>query len=133
VHLTELDHELDLPTPQLRPDRDFGGQRFVWHRAADAPWQPWRVDGFECRDSVAGVRVVRAVPGSPLAAPRSDDAELVFWFVLTGRAVLRLDDGAASEPLRRGDAVAVPGGRRWQLAEPSPDFELLDVTLPAVP
>ncbi|HEY5949996.1 MAG TPA: hypothetical protein VIV40_31090 [Kofleriaceae bacterium] len=33
-HATYADHELHLPTPELRPDRDFSGQRFSWHRAA---------------------------------------------------------------------------------------------------
>jgi mannose-6-phosphate isomerase-like protein (cupin superfamily) len=33
-HATYADHELHLPTPNIRPDRDFSGQRFSWHRAA---------------------------------------------------------------------------------------------------
>jgi quercetin dioxygenase-like cupin family protein len=36
-HATYADHELHLPTPSVRPDRDFSGQRFSWHRAARAP------------------------------------------------------------------------------------------------
>src|SRR5688572_3380177 len=34
-HATYADHDLHLPTPNLRPDRDFSGQRFSWHRAAE--------------------------------------------------------------------------------------------------
>jgi len=33
-HATYADHELQLPTPSFNPDRDFGGQRFCWHRAS---------------------------------------------------------------------------------------------------
>ena len=36
-HATYADHGLQLPTSSVRPDRDFSGQRFSWHRAAPAP------------------------------------------------------------------------------------------------
>ena len=49
-HETLADLELALPTPVARPERDFGGQRFVRHQAARADWAPWRVPGFEARD-----------------------------------------------------------------------------------
>ena len=32
-HETWVDHEMTLPTIEYRPDRDFGGQRFVRHVA----------------------------------------------------------------------------------------------------
>ncbi len=28
-HVTEIDHEMRLPTPELRPEREWSGQRFV--------------------------------------------------------------------------------------------------------
>ena len=49
-HETLADLEMELPTSPVRPDRDFGGQRFVRHEAAAAAWGPWRADGFEARD-----------------------------------------------------------------------------------
>ena len=71
-HMTAVDHDLALPTPELRPARDFGGQRFVRHIAGDASYAPWHRRGFECRDTgigdatggLGGVRVVR--PGRAL-------------------------------------------------------------------
>jgi quercetin dioxygenase-like cupin family protein len=39
-HLTSREHELELPTAMLRPDRDFAGQRFVRHIAQEAPYEP---------------------------------------------------------------------------------------------
>ena len=68
AHPTYVDHDLQLPTAEVRPERTFGGQRFVHHRAATATPQPWRADGFECidtgiadaTDGLAGVRNVRA-------------------------------------------------------------------------
>ncbi|HEV2607513.1 MAG TPA: cupin domain-containing protein, partial [Xanthomonadaceae bacterium] len=38
-HETWRDHEIALPTPHRRPQRSFGGQRFIHHIAADATWQ----------------------------------------------------------------------------------------------
>src|SRR6185369_4473767 len=66
LHETFADHAMNLPTPHLLPERDFGGQRFVRHIAAEAPWLPWRAKGFAMRDTgigdatdgLAGARVV---------------------------------------------------------------------------
>lgn len=70
-HITMADHNLALPTPELYPQRDFSSQRFVRHVAAEATWSPWRMDGFEMRDTgiaaatagLAGVRVLRPIAG----------------------------------------------------------------------
>src|SRR5207244_1095094 len=67
-HETRVDHELALPTPQVRLERDFAGQRFVRHERASATWRPWRFEGFEARDlgiaaatgGLAGACVARA-------------------------------------------------------------------------
>src|SRR6185295_4908728 len=48
-HETFADHELELPTASLCPERDFGGQRFVRHEAARAAWQRRASDGLEVR------------------------------------------------------------------------------------
>lgn len=34
-HITEIDHDLTLPTPALRPDREWQGQRFVHNTASE--------------------------------------------------------------------------------------------------
>jgi quercetin dioxygenase-like cupin family protein len=140
AHVTAFDRDLELPTPTVRPDRDFGGQRFVLHRAAGAAWAPWRLDGYDARDTgiaaatdnLGGVRVVRpAIGPEPPVTVTRHDAELVFWFVLAGSVTVRLGD--RHERFRRGDAVAIPAGLPHALEDPTPDFELLDVTLPADP
>src|SRR5262249_21741991 len=48
-HETLADLELELPTPERRPERDFGGQRFVRHQAAGAAFLPWSARGFEAQ------------------------------------------------------------------------------------
>ena len=150
-HETTAEHVITLPTPDLRPDRVFQGQRFVRHAAADAVWEPRRLTGFESRDTgigagtagLAGVRVVRSTPSGLQAnestgpagkvTPGSElihDGELLFWFVLAGTATLHAQ-GRPDEPLGKGAAVAIPAGLPHQLAEISADLELLEVTLPA--
>ena len=53
-HETWFDHELELPTAKFSPERDFGGQRFVLHKDADASFQS---------DSDSGImRVKTAIP-----------------------------------------------------------------------
>ena len=37
-HVTEIDHDMDLPTPHFRPEREWQGQRFVFNQAEGAEW-----------------------------------------------------------------------------------------------
>jgi len=137
-HETFADHALALPTAAVRPEREFGGQRFVHHAAAGSPWETWRLEGFEARDTgigaatkgLAGARVVRPLaPGKPQTVRH--EAEFLFFFVLAGG--LRLFcEGRAAEALSAGDACVVPAGLAHALADPSDDLELLEVTLPDV-
>nr|WP_170538940.1 cupin domain-containing protein [Ruegeria arenilitoris] len=134
-HVTEIDHEMQLPTPHYRPEREWQGQRFVYNRAEGAEWQPFRLPGYQCRDTtiaentkgVAGVQVVRRGQGDPVWA--SHDADIHFTFVMNGAVTL---EGEGRDPFRleQGDAFVIPPGMRTRLADPSDDAELLEVTLP---
>ncbi|WP_170522867.1 cupin domain-containing protein [Ruegeria arenilitoris] len=134
-HVTEIDHEMQLPTPHYRPEREWQGQRFVYNRAEGAAWQPFRLPGYQCRDTtiaenttgVAGVQVVRRGQGDPVWA--SHDADIHFTFVMNGTVTL---EGEGRDPFRleQGDAFVIPPGMRTRLADPSDDVELLEVTLP---
>jgi quercetin dioxygenase-like cupin family protein len=139
-HETHGDLELELPTPTQRPDRDFGGQRFVRHQASTARFVPGRVAGFESRDlgiaaASAGMATAYVVRGSPLTpAPGGDealpvhDAALFFTFVLAGTASL-LVAGGDTRPIATGDAFVIPAGRRYGLMEASADFERLEIRI----
>ena len=135
AHETCADHELPLPTGELRPDRAFNGQRFVHHVASAAEWMPWRFDGFECRDigigvateGLAGVRVARPV-GSPSPQSKTHDGEFLFLFVLRGSVSLHCE---GVEQLAAGDCFVVPAGAEHAFAGCSEDLELLEVALPA--
>jgi mannose-6-phosphate isomerase-like protein (cupin superfamily) len=137
-HQTFADEELELPTSTLDPGRQFGGQRFVRHRAAEARWRPWRLTGFECREAGIGpaagglgeVRVARPTgAGSGEAQVVEHDGEVLFWFVLTGAVGLSVD--ARREELHQGDAVAIPAGTPHGFEGWTDGLELLEVTLPA--
>jgi mannose-6-phosphate isomerase-like protein (cupin superfamily) len=136
-HETIVEHTIELPTAELRPDREFTGQRFTRHRASQAVWQAWHRSGFEQRDlgigeatrGLAGARVVRPA-GEPSRDRLAHDTEFQFLFVLGGTAALDTD-AQNPVPLGRGDAMSVPRTVGWALHDCSPDLELLDVTLPS--
>ena len=109
-HVTTIDHEMELPTPHHRPDRDFSGQVFCLHRVADANWAPWRIPGFMHRDTgiteatrgVAGVQVIRAeTKNSPTF---SNDADILFTFVMEGSLTLSAPE--------QSDQTLLPGDLR---------------------
>jgi mannose-6-phosphate isomerase-like protein (cupin superfamily) len=149
-HVTLIDHELPLPTAELRPDRDFGGQRFAHHVAATAAWRPSWLPGFDARDTgiseatdgLAGVRVLRPTPSVPAApssasGPLTHGGELLFLFVLQGAVALEVAEPPSGSPVTRAlheaDAVAIPALLPFALVDPTADLELLEVSLPADP
>ncbi len=134
-HVTEIDHTLTLPNGTGDPAREWDGQRFVHNEAEGAAWQPFRLPGFEARDTmiaantgnVAGVKVYR-----PTSAPTqwsSHSADIHFSFVMAGNVVL---EGEGKDPfaLERGDAFVIPPDMRTLLSQPSADLEVMEVTLP---
>ncbi len=134
-HITEIDHEMTLPTPHLRPDRVWAGQKFVHNRGVDGTWLPHQIPGFAARDTtiahnigdVAGVKVLRRAQGAPTWVQH--DADIYFCFVMAG--TMRLE-GEGKEPfdLQAGDAFVVPPGMAVRYASASDDVSLLEVTLP---
>ncbi|MGB3312804.1 MAG: cupin domain-containing protein, partial [Albidovulum sp.] len=127
-HVTEIDHEMTLPTPHHRPDREWDGQRFVHNLAKGAEWQGFRLPGYICRDttinantkSMAGVQVIRRGQGAPEWA--SHDSDILFGFVMEGAMTL---EGEGKEPYRLspGDAFVTPPGMRTRWADPTDDIE----------
>jgi quercetin dioxygenase-like cupin family protein len=134
-HVTEIDHEMTLPTPYLRPDREWQGQRFVHNLAAGAAWHPHRLPGYQARDTTiaahtggtAGVQVVRPGPGTPQWSSHGTD--ILFGFVITGGLTLE-GQGRAPFTLTAGDAFVIPPDTPARWAAPTADLELLEVALP---
>jgi quercetin dioxygenase-like cupin family protein len=136
-HETFADHDLELPTSRLRPERDFSGQRFVRHVAAGAAWEPFRLEGFECRDTgigaatggVAAARVARP-RGAPVSKRYRHDADFLFTFVLAGSLSLDVE-GQGTWRVAEGTSFVLPSATSCAFDECSPDLELLEVALPA--
>ncbi len=135
-HITEIDHEMVLPNGRGDPMREWQGQRFVHNRPEGAAWAPFRLPGFEARDTTiaantrgaAGVKVFRP-DGSGASDWAAHDADIHFAFVMAGEVLL---EGEGKEPFRlaRGDAFVTPPGMRTRLSEASDDLEVIEVTLP---
>jgi quercetin dioxygenase-like cupin family protein len=133
LHETLADHAMELPTGVQRPDRDFSGQVFRHHVAAETAWT---ADGdLERQDTglagatngVADAFVLR--PGSGEAKPRSlNNDDLLFGFMLEGSGMLEHRGG---HPIDPADAFAIPPGEPWGLSALSPDAALLVVTVAA--
>lgn len=132
-HETHTDPGLDLPNAVVNADRDFQGQRFVRHVAAQTPWQPWHSAGFDCRNTgidaathgLADVRVVRVRDADHTPA-QQHARELRFVFVLQGGATLHAHDEV--HPLQAGDCATIPAGMPYALRACSPDLQWLEVT-----
>lgn len=136
-HVTEIDHQMVLPTGQLRPEREWQGQRFVHNVGAEGTFGPSRLPGFLARDTtinantrgVASVMVLRPEGGATRWTVHHGD--ILFTFVMRGTMVL---EGEGKEPftLSAGDAFVIPPGLRTRYSAASDDLELLEVSLPGV-
>ncbi len=136
-HVTEIDHDMVLPTATDRPDRTWAGQRFVHNVADGAEWRAFRLPGFDCRDTtiaqntdnVAGVQVVRRGAGAPTWS--SHNADIHFTFVMQGTMLLE-GEGRSPYALETGDAFVIPPDMKTRYTNPSDDIALLEVTLSGV-
>ena len=136
-HITEIDHEMALPTAVERPNREWDGQRFVHSLAKDGVFRPFRIPGYEARDTtintntkgVASVMVAR--PNRKPSTWVKHQGDIIFNFVMKGTMVL---EGEGKEPfkLSSGDAFVVPPDMATRYTKPSDDLELLEVSLPGI-
>jgi quercetin dioxygenase-like cupin family protein len=135
LHETLADHDMTLPTAVTEPGRDFDGQRFLRHVAAETPWTDHAGTGFERRETgmaeatagLADTRVIRPAAARGFTAP-PHDGELLFAFLLEGLATL---NHAGAHALGPADAFVIPAGEPWGVSDASDDFQLLEVVLPA--
>ena len=134
VHETLADHDLALPNDRLDPERCFSGQRFMHHVAQEAKWRPWRIAGFEARETgiaaatkgLAGVQVIRSSGGH--SGTIRHHGEFHFLFVL--RSGLGVGNGTGRNQLRENESCVIPAGAEFELSA-KPGLEMLAVELPA--
>jgi len=136
-HMTTIDHEMDLPTKECLPEREFQEQRFCHHISKKALWNSWRIDGFEYRDTgineatneIASVKVARALNTTAKPQLISHDADIMFAFIMQGEMELNAN-GHNPQFLKKGDACVIPPHLKHQISNFSDDLELLEVALP---
>lgn len=138
-HVTEIDHEMTLPNATVNPDREWEGQRFVHNVGATGRFAPFRIPGFEARDTtinantrgVASVMVARPTATSDeTQAPWTRHAgDILFTFVMSGEMTLE-GEGKSPYRLSGGDAFVIPPGLATRYAQTTPDLQLLEISLP---
>ena len=137
AHMTTIDHDMELPTKAIRPEREFQGQRFCHHKREEAEWLPWNVEGFEYRETgiaeatngIASVQVARFSKNESAPQPTTHNADILFTFVMQGKMTLEADS-QETRILSKGDAFVIPPELNYQFSNCSVDLELLEVRLP---
>jgi len=136
-HMTTIDHDMELPTESVNPNRTFQDQTFCHHIASKADWKEWGIPGFEYRDTginistngVASVHIARVLNHDYNSATISHKADILFTFVMKGSFELIASDYPVSD-LNVGDAYVIPPDLTYQMQNCSADLELLQVSLP---
>lgn len=135
-HMTSIDHEMDLPTPHYRPEREFGGQTFCHHKLEEAEWQAAEIPGLNFRDTginnaTKGVASVCIFKFDKIIdqKPMRHKADILFTFVTEGNLTLTVE-GNKKHHLKKGDAFVIPPNFEHSLSGFSNELELLEVSLP---
>jgi quercetin dioxygenase-like cupin family protein len=128
-HETWVEHDLKLPTANLKPDRMFEGQRFVWHRgdamAADVSnaCAITETDIENATGGLARVRIVRLGTGAVYSPKYSDSFS--FQYVLQGN----IQPTESKRSLRSDEHLVVTGGTDGTSVTALEDSQILEVTL----
>jgi len=147
MHMTNIDHELELPTGDILPEKEFGGQTFCHHIANEVPWlaevgalfQSRETDVESASRGVARVKALRPNEAYSSSQKKSEKPawckqqdDLTFFFVMEGELTLHTlgkEEETTTNQLVRCDAVTLPRGQQYRFAECSSDLMLLEVTL----
>ena len=131
-HETFAEHQITLPTAQLKTDRDFAGQRFVCHVADQTPWLPWRYSGFEARNTgidaatsgFASAMTIRANKSVAITESKHQH-QLMFMFVLSGSATLEAGNDRETKQLHVGTSVTLPSTLNFKFEVTADDTQFL--------
>ncbi|MEC7423682.1 MAG: cupin, partial [SAR324 cluster bacterium] len=134
-HETYTDHLLELPNSKTDPSRNFSGQRFLFFQGEQTAWEKHPPGGL-FRDTgigsatrgIAEVRVLRP-DNNKSNNTRSQQGELLFYFVLKGSIELNLEEQGSS-PFKEGDSASIPPGMNYSFGKVSENTEILEVHMP---
>lgn len=138
-HMTTIDHDMELPNTIFNPEREFSGHTFCHHKVKEANWEPWRIAGFEYRETgvnkstngAASVQIAKVNTEELDHGPTSHDCDILFTFVMEGEMLLKAD-GFEAKSLKAGDAFVIPPRMKYQMKESSLNLKILEVSLPGV-
>ena len=137
AHETWVEHEIELPTPDVRTDRDFDGQRFCRYVSANAEWHSDH-EGFEYSDSgiakatvgLANVRLVRSAKGSEMKSDRDQNIRPAFYFCfVTGGELNVNSQDTMNINVKRNESLFFPKDVDWSILV-AKDTSLLEVSIP---
>ncbi|MBO3698101.1 cupin domain-containing protein [Roseivirga sp. E12] len=136
-HMTTIDHEMELPTSDIRPEREFGNQTFCHHQVKEASWSSDSIKNLQYRDTgihratmgVASVKVYGTHSKHGFSQTLSHQQDILFSFVTEGSFSLQVE-GHPVHNLEKGDAFVIPPNLNYQFTDYSADLELLEVALP---
>lgn len=132
-HETLVEHEIQLPNATVNAERNFSGQQFLLHRAADTDWTPG-TSSDTCQTNVAqstgglaDVWLERDLNGEFLRElPATDKA--LFGFVLSGSA--SATSATIEHKLSADSAFLLQAGESLHLAASGAPFKAIFVRLP---
>ncbi len=135
IHETWADHEMALPTEEIKPDREFGGQRFLHYIAANSEWKSNEFAGFEASDTgmhaasngMAEVYRLRSIAGNNWSPQGRTGSILLFYFVIKGSLKVR-SEKLGKHKFIAGDSVMLPTDIDYELQSPE-NSEILCVVI----
>jgi quercetin dioxygenase-like cupin family protein len=138
IHDTVADHALALPNAIVNMGREFGGQRFTRHIAANAVWSRHAKNDFDACDlglaaattGLARVQVLRAARDIEVKRD-AHRGELLFYFVLSGGLTLTKMSSTEHRRDHRldvNDSFVVPAGAAYALTAQA-NTQILEVAI----
>ena len=134
-HMTYFDHKLALPTANILPKRKFSDQTFCHHIRDDKNWN--RIDSIKLEflqtnvikhsNNIASVQTIRPSKQSVESAEMKNQANILFYFVLSGQSALSLEN--QSYCIVTNDSFIIPSKSNYKFENMTSDLELLEIQI----